>query len=257
MACSRQRHDARPLRLKPGVRPNSEGRQSDATVVIQSRDEVLVVSPSSPSEPLNEGQSRSWREQLRTSARKIGGQLARGIAWIVGIVICLSVLQQVQPWAQDWWENWVDGDPYLKVWVNPEAKVYYAPGDTAFGNTLPGFYLSQAEARRSGYKSMKSWGWGYGTSARPLKTLTDLASLSDSQLSWTSGSVVLYLHNNSNLEIRELTIWVSEESGPRHTYHLTGQAAPKSQSTWPTSTAEVPSGKKWTWGFVKVRGVTP
>src|SRR5262245_22870095 len=52
----------------------------------------------------------------------------------------------VMPWAEDQYLNWVDGDPYLKVWVNPDAQVYYPPSASAYGNTIPGLYLSQAEA---------------------------------------------------------------------------------------------------------------
>src|SRR5206468_3321142 len=115
--------------------------------------------------------------------------IALFVVMVIGlvIVITLSELQQTQLWEEDWRDNWVAGDPYLKVWANPETKVYYAPSDTAFGNTVPGFYLSQAEARRTGYKSTSIWGWGYGTNPKPLKTLTNLASMSGSRLSWTAG----------------------------------------------------------------------
>jgi hypothetical protein len=216
---------------------------------------VLVVISSEPSQPPKECKSGSWGDQLRKSGVKVGRKLAQAIAWFVAIVIVIGVLELVAPWAEDHWDNWVAGDPYLKVWVNPEAKVYYGPGATAFGNTVPGFYLSQAEARSKGYKSTSAWGLGYGTNPRPIKTLTDLAPLSSSTLSWTPYSVVLHLNNNSDLEIREVTIWVSEESGPRHTYLLTGQAASKSQSTWQSPTNDIPSKKKWTWGFARVRGI--
>lgn len=141
--------------------------------------------------------------------------------------------------------------------MNPEAKVYYAPGAQAYGNTVPGFYLSQAEARNAEYRSTNTWGIGYGTSERPIRTKTNLNQLSKSGLSWTEGNVTLNLDNKSDWEITEVTISISLEGGPEKTYRLFGHSLPKSKDLFQASIGDSPNGRKWTWDFLKVKGFPP
>ena len=202
----------------------------------------------------------TFRARIETTAKEVASRFAVAAVWLVLLGLGFALFEQVEPWARDQYENWIEGDPYLKVWVNPEAKVYYAPGDKAFGNTLPGFYASQADARSAGYKSTNAWDVGFGTSARPLRTNTDVRPFADSGLSWTDGSVTLYLHNNSEWEIRDVTIWISVESGPQKTYRLTGQAMPKTEAVLQLFVTDSPGERKkvmWSWGFSKVRGFPP
>jgi len=194
---------------------------------------------------------------MEKAAKNVGSKLVVVVGWLILIVAGASLLEYVRPWAQDQYENWIEGDPYLKVWVNPEARVYYGPGDKAYGNTLPGFYLSQADARSVGYRSTNSWDIGYGRSARPLRTKFEMDPFAESKLSWIDGDVTLYLRNKSNWEIREVTVWVSVESRPQRTYRLTGQAMPKSEAVFALSGSDSPDGRKWSWGFSKIRGFPP
>jgi hypothetical protein len=192
--------------------------------------------------------------------------------WIV-------VQPYVVPWAQDEYLNWVEGDPYLKVWVNPQAQVYYDPGAQAYGNTIPGFYLSQADARDAGHRSTSRWNdvfdplvslnVGLGWPPRSLRTYRDLTPFGESRLSWTEGAgtidldtpvrigpdgrpviddlnrpkngfLTLTLSNRSTWEIHEATVWIGVPSQPRRTYRVRGQAMPKADATFTRVVPEAP-----------------
>lgn len=198
--------------------------------------------------------SAVFRPRIQEIAKKVWHGL-RGLFWtFLVLVLVAALMESVGPWVGDQYQDWSEGDPYLKVWVNPEVRAYYGPGDKAYGNTIPGFHLSQADARNAGYRSTNPWGVGYGRSARPLRTKTQLEPFAQSRLSWGDGSLSLYLDNKSDWEITEVTIWISKESGPRKTYRLTGHAMPKSEVVFQISGADSPEGKKWQWGFSKVKG---
>ena len=43
--------------------------------------------------------------------------------------------------------------PTIKVWVNKGAGLYYCAQSEFYGKVKPGFYMTQQEAVRSGYRS--------------------------------------------------------------------------------------------------------
>jgi hypothetical protein len=215
----------------------------------------------------------------------------------------------VVPWAHDEYLNWVDGDPYLKVWVNPEARVYYGPGAQAYGNTVPGFYVSQAEAREAGHQSTSRWNdlltplsgvnVGLGVSPQPFQRHSDLGRFRESTLAWMTGPraidtpvtigpdgrpvvgdgqsadglLTLTLHNGSDWEVHEATIWIAVPGQPRRSHRLRGQAMPNTEATFTRIVSEPPppvptqmtrdANGNWdlangfTWELVRVRGIPP
>jgi len=44
------------------------------------------------------------------------------------------------------------GDPDVKVWVNTASGVYHCPGTRWYGNTKQGYYLTQKQAQKKGYR---------------------------------------------------------------------------------------------------------
>jgi len=217
------------------------------------------------------------RGRFQTRAVSLGYTLGALAIIMVPLAVLLGVgiaaEPYVRPWAEDTYLNWIEGDPYLKVWVNPEARVYYGPGAEEYGNTVPGFYLSQAEARNVGYQSTSAWNdlpgpfatlnIGLGASARPLKTHWDLAPFDRSTLSWSGGDdldtpvtigpdgqsvasepedglLTLILRNRSPWEIHEATVWIALPSSPRRTYRLRGLVRSNADGTFTSVVSELP-----------------
>jgi hypothetical protein len=167
----------------------------------------------------------------------------------------------IGPWIEDRYYNLKEGDPYLKVWINPEVKTYYCPGDNSYGSTIPGYYSSQAEARQVGYHSAKAYGLGCGDPARPLRTFPALkdigAAFGKSTAHWSNGVFYVFLDNRSEWEITEVSVNVTLESGKPITYRLTGRALPKSPATFQSYVEKSPEGKKWRWNFEAIKGFAP
>jgi hypothetical protein len=156
-----------------------------------------------------------------------------------------------------------EGDPFLKIWVNPAVRIYYCPGDQAFGNTVPGFYATQKEARASGYKTNSFWGSGCGTAARPLRTYNPVYRLwrTDYTVSLVPAKTVgarfdgliLAFQNRSGWEFVEITIWVLDHSGSKQYFALPGSALPFRQTDFNFPSGIAPAD----WGIYKLRGYPP
>lgn len=92
----------------------------------------------------------SAKQRIDQMANALRVFLKKLVGWAIALGIIFAVVAigtAVSPYIEDYLFNQRTGDPDLKVWVNPDARVYYDPSSAEYGHTEPGYYTSQAIAR--------------------------------------------------------------------------------------------------------------
>jgi hypothetical protein len=175
---------------------------------------------------------------------------------VIGVLVAVLDAWLHEP-ILDWWEG--NGD--LKVWINPNARVYYCPGEMEYGNTEPGFFTTQLQARFDGYRSSRSWNVGCGTAARATRTLhSALIGRVKGRANWySSGLFTTSIKNETDWDLTEVRVWVSRRDGKKESKTFLCLIGPQAETTI-TGTLDLqhePPDSEWQWNIAKIRGHPP